>query len=361
MSTLLTLPVKTLPKVGVAAYRGDDALRRISALDDYFRRGSRVPLTRSAKWLEVLTEAFSHEPYVVEATREGRVVAGLCLCFVRTRLFGRFLVSLPYLNSSGLHSDDAAASSAVMDKAAALADELDVKYLELRNESAIEHPRINQARTDKVHMRLLLPSSGAVLWEQISAKVRNQVRKAQQYDFTVHWGQQDLVDDFYTVFSRNMRDLGTPTYSRGLFQSILNRFSDSTELCVVRDGDRAIAAALLLHGRGVTEVPSASSLKVYNPSSANMLLYWNLLERAAERGQESFDFGRSTENSPTFRFKKQWGAKPYPAEWQYYVRQGEAGTLRPDNPKYRVMIAIWRRLPLTLTRWLGPKIVRGIP
>jgi hypothetical protein len=146
-----------------------------------------------------------------------------------------------------------------------------------------------------------------------------------------------------------------------LFQSILRHFPDRSEICVVRDGTRPIAAALLLHGWGVTEVPSASSLRNYNPTCVNMLMYWHLLERTIERGQDVFDFGRSTEESPTFRFKTQWGAAPCPAEWQYHVRRGEIGDLRTDNPKYQRLIGIWRRLPLWVTRTAGPRIVRGIP
>jgi hypothetical protein len=92
-----------------------------------------------------------------------------------------------------------------------------------------------------------------------------------------------------------------------------------------------------------------------------MLMYWHLLERAMERGQSSFDFGRSSPDSNTYRFKKQWGAEPVPANWQYYVRQGSMNDMRPDNPRYARFIRVWQRLPLAVTRRLGPWIVRGIP
>jgi FemAB-related protein (PEP-CTERM system-associated) len=158
-----------------------------------------------------------------------------------------------------------------------------------------------------------------------------------------------------------MRDLGTPVYGRGLFEAILAEFPDRAEFCVVRAGALPVAAALLLHGWGVTEVPSASSLREFNQTNANMLMYWHLLERAVQRGQDVFDFGRSSEGSGTFQFKKQWGASPSPAEWQYRLRAGDVGDMRPDNPRYGLMIRLWRRLPVALTRLLGPGIVRGIP
>jgi serine/alanine adding enzyme len=163
------------------------------------------------------------------------------------------------------------------------------------------------------------------------------------------------------VLCHNMRDLGSPVYGRQLFRDILATFPDDAEICLVTDGDKPAAAALLLHGWGVTEVPTASAKKEYNPACVNMLMYWKLLERSANRGQRVFDFGRSTTEGNTFKFKKQWGAKPHPATWQYSAKDGAIGDMRPENPRYQLAIRVWQRLPVAVTRVLGPVIVRGIP
>ena len=83
--------------------------------------------------------------------------------------------------------------------------------------------------------------------------------------------------------------------------------------------------------------------------------------RSIERGQPVFDFGRSTPDGPTYRFKKQWGAEPSPACWQYCVRQGAVDEVRPEGGKFGLAIRVWQRLPVWLTRQIGPAIVRGIP
>ena len=158
-----------------------------------------------------------------------------------------------------------------------------------------------------------------------------------------------------------MRDLGTPVFSKRLFATILSEFPKDSELCVARIEGRPVAAALLLHGNGVTEVPSASSLRSYNSTCANMTMYWNLISRAVERKQHEFDFGRSTTGSSTFAFKKQWGAVPYPALWQFYVRKGSVHSLRPECGRYSAAIRVWRRLPTLLTNALGPFVIRGVP
>ena len=149
-----------------------------------------------------------------------------------------------------------------------------------------------------------------------------------------------------------MRVFGTPSYGKRLFESILPHFPDRAEICVIRSGITPIASALLLHGKGVTEVPSASSLREYNSTCCNMLMYHNLIERATSRGQTAFDFGRSTLDGGTFQFKKQWGAEPESTVWQYHARSGKVAAVRPDNRKYRLMIRTWRRLPLAVTRGL---------
>jgi FemAB-related protein (PEP-CTERM system-associated) len=314
-----------------------------------------------ARWTQVLKSGLGHRVYWLTA-RSGNISHGhLPLAFVASRLFGRFLVSLPYVNAAGVRSTNWNAQQRMIDDAAALADELDCRYLELRHESAIEHARLTHERTDKCLMRLALPESEALLWEQLKAKVRNQVRKGQRPGFRVCWGRFDQLDSFYFVFARTMRDLGTPVFGRRLFDSILNTFGNDAELCVVYDAWKPVAGALLVHGTEVTEVPSASALHDYHPTNVNMLMYWNLLSRAIERGSHTFDFGRSTLNGGTYQFKKQWGAEPYPSVWQYYVRRGSMDALRPDYAGNRKLIALWKRMPVWLTRTIGPTIVRGIP
>lgn len=317
--------------------------------------------SRRLEWLAILQQGLGHRPYCIEVRRDGALRGLLPLCYLNTRLFGKFLVGLPYLNVGGVMTDDDAAASALIDRAVELADALDVRYLELRHERRRPHPALGVESTQKVHMRLELPSEVDELWRQLKPKVRNQIRKAEQNALSVHWGSLDLLDEFYRVFAINMRDLGTPVFGRELFASMLNRLGADAEVCVVRHDGKACAGGLLLHGAGIAETPSASSLRTMNALNPNMLLYWSFLQRCIERGQRTFDFGRTTVGSNTHRFKTQWGAQPHDAVWQYYVRHGSVGDLRPDNPKLQRRIAAWKRLPVWLTRVAGPHIVRGIP
>ncbi|HUQ71687.1 MAG TPA: FemAB family XrtA/PEP-CTERM system-associated protein, partial [Planctomycetaceae bacterium] len=314
------------------------------------------------RWLPVLERGLAHKTYLLTARNSvGEVVGRLPLALVSSRLFGRFLISLSYVNAAGVQADDPEVARRLIDEAVVLTGELDCRYLELRQEMSVEHAALTAARTDKCLMRMPLPETVGALWDGLKAKVRSQVRKGQRPAYPVIWGRHELLNDFYDVFARNMRDLGTPVFGRRLFQTILDEFGADAELCVIRDGNRPIAGALLVHGREVTEVPSASALNEYRPTNVNMLMYWHLLARAVERGSGVFDFGRSTRDGSTYQFKKQWGAEPHPSTWQYHVRHGSMDAMRPDQAGNRRLIAVWKRLPVWFTRLVGPSIVRGIP
>jgi serine/alanine adding enzyme len=335
---------------------------RADQWQELWQRHSPMALSRHAAWLQILDKSLQQQPYLLVAKREGQTIGLLPLSFVKSKLFGKFLVSLPYLNTAGVMTSDADAATKLIDSAVQLADRLDVRYLELRHEARYEHPKLNSELTSKLHMRLNLPAMKDELWDSFAPKVRNQIRKGESHSLSINWGtSQQHLQAFYEVFSRNMRDLGTPVYPQRLFAEIVANFPDRTEFCIANQGNQPIAAALLLHGQGITEVPSASSLREFNTLNANMLMYWQLLQRAIERGQQTFDFGRSSTDSNTYRFKKQWGSKPSPAVWQYYLRQGDVSSMRPDSSRNQRLIRIWQRLPVWLTRQLGPLVVRGIP
>lgn len=312
-------------------------------------------------WVASVSEGFRQRVYLLRAHQQGRTTGVLPLFLVSGPIFGRFLTSIPYINTGGVWAADQTVAGKLVDRACDLADELNVRYLELRHETPVSHPRFNFERTEKKHMRLALPNTPEALLKSFKSKLRSQIKKSEQYGLTVEFGHAELLDSFYDVFAHNMRDLGTPVFSKRLFASILRNFNEDAEICVVSKEGQPVAGALLVHTGDLTEVPSASCLREFNRTNANMLMYRHLLDRAIERGSEVFDFGRSSEGAGTYKFKAQWGATPYPAVWQYYVRKGSAEDMRPDSTGNQKLIKIWQKLPVWLTKLIGPSIVRGIP
>jgi len=88
------------------------------------------------------------------------------------------------------------------------------------------------------------------------------------------------------------------------------------------------------------------------------VLYWAMLEDACRMGAAAFDFGRSTRDSGTYVFKKQWGCDEVPLVWEYLLPPGGSlPELRPDSSKYRLMVACWRKLPVGAARLIGPYLI----
>ena len=298
--------------------------------------------------------------YLTARSSDGAVRGVLPLVRLNSRLFGDFMVSMPYLNYGGLLASDDAAKEALLERAQQLGEESGVSHIELRN--TVAEMGALPAREDKVAMILELPESIDALGKSIGSKRRSQVRRPLREDPEIRVGGAELVDLFYAVFARNMRDLGTPVYAKSLFTAICEAFPDETKIVGITIRGEPAAAAFLIGHAGQLEIPWASTVRDFNRISINMLLYWEVLRYAIDAGYERFDFGRSTVDAGTYRFKKQWGAEPQQLYWHYWMRDGgDLPQLNPNNPKYRMAINLWQKLPLPVANWLGPKLVRNLP
>ena len=314
------------------------------------------------EWKDIIEQAFRLQSFYLYAQNgsSGEICGVLPLIFSKSFVFGRYLTSIPFYNYSGILGRNKDVETALLTKAIETAQRVKASHIELRHckESTLELP----VKTHKVRMVLELPDDPEVLWKGFKAKLRSQIKRAQRENMTVKLGGNDLLDDFYEVFSINMRDLGTPVWGKGIFHQMVSKFPNTSKICMVYLDKRPIAAGFLIGFKEYMEIPSASSLREYNRLSPNMLLYWSVLEYACKAGYRYFDFGRSSPDSGTFRFKKQWGAVPETLHWQYWLNDGESlPELNPQNPKYAMIIKTWQKIPVPITKIIGPMISRHLP
>ena len=308
-------------------------------------------------WQQVFANAFGHDSVYLIARRGDEIEGVLPLVQIKSLLFGNSLTSLPFLNYGGVLAATPDAGAALVAAARREAEQRGCAHVELRHVSP-QFPDL-PCKRHKVAMRLPLAPD---LWEALDRKVRNQIRKAEKSGLVVERGGQALVADFYQVFARNMRDLGTPVYSRRLFDEVLRTFPDRAQLHVVRLQGKPIAAGLTYRTASMVQIPWASSIREFNPLCANVLLYWDAIQFAQGQGAAVFDMGRSTANEGTFKFKAQWGAQPVPLHWEYSLGTADAlPNVSPANPKFQLAIALWQKLPVGVTTRVGPMIVRAIP
>lgn len=312
-------------------------------------------------WRSVMEKSFGHATYYLTVKNsQGEIKGVVPLTFMESALFGKFIISLPFFNYGGILPDDQRTAHALLQETSLLLRELQAEYVEFRNLERF--PGNLETKEHKVTMILDLAAGEELQWKALDPKVRNQVRKAEKSGLKAVIGRLELLDGFYEVFSRNMRDLGTPVYGLNFFRNVLETFPENSAIISVKLGDKTVASGLLLWFRETLEVPWASSIGDYREKCPNNLLYWEAIKYAIGKKLGKFDFGRSTPGEGTYRFKKQWGAQPVQLYWQYLLEKGrKLPELNPDNPKYRLAIKVWQKLPVSLTKMIGPHIVRNIP
>jgi len=323
---------------------------------DLLDRHEDACLFHDPRWGQLMQQVYGNRPYYLTARRGGDLVGALQLVHQSSVLFGSRLCSLPYFDAAGILADDAEAAASLLDAAETLRDELGAESVELRHLQPAGQAL--PERTDKVDLRLPLPDDEQTLWKQLKAKVRNQVRKAERAGLTASNGSAERLGEFFDIYVRNMRDLGSPSHGRRFFRRIVETFPSESRIFVVRLDGRAVAASLTLADAHGLRVPWAGSDWRVRQLNANMLLYWSMLTEACRERAGCFDFGRSTRDAGTYKFKRQWGAEEVPLHWQYLLSAGaEVPALRHDSPKYRLMVGCWRKLPVPVARAIGPAII----
>jgi len=309
----------------------------------------------------VIEQSFGHTTLYLVAVDNSNTIRGV-LPAVHTRswLFGNYITTMPFFNYGGPLATNSKIEESLIQALACEAEKRGAKHIEVRDTQGRENYPV---RTDKVSMFLQLPDKAELLWKKIGSKLRAQIKKGQRNQLEFKTGGIALLDDFYRVFSVNMRDLGTPVYAKLFFRNLLEQSTLDSSLAILYHQRQPVSCAFLLGFNDTMEVPWASTLRKYNSLNANMVLYWNLLSLAINSGYQYFDFGRSSKNASTYRFKKQWGARPAALYWHYWLADGvgELPQLNPGNPKYQLFIKAWHRLPIAIANLLGPYIVRNLP
>jgi serine/alanine adding enzyme len=324
--------------------------------EDFLQLRPDATIYHSPLWGDIMQRAYGNRPLYLTARRKSHITGILQLVAQKSLLFGSHLCSLPYFDASGILAQDEEAAHALIEQSQQLLDSQRAQWIELRHLRPMG--KSLPARSDKVTMHLDLTPNEQELWNRFKPKVRNQIRKAQKGKMQVLQGNSERLEEFYAVYSRNMRDLGSPPHSRRFFRLILESFPKQATIYLVRLNNMSLAAGFSLRDQSILRVPWAGSLWRFRSLNPNMLLYWSMLAEGCQKGAEYFDFGRSTLDSGTYRFKKQWGAKEIPLVWQFLLPEGEAlPDLNPESGKYRYFVSGWKKLPLWTVRWLGPKII----
>jgi FemAB-related protein (PEP-CTERM system-associated) len=317
-------------------------------------------------WAEVIPHSFGHRAHYLVAqrgvARNGAppVIAGvLPLVHLDSLLFGNALISIPFGVYGGVLAQDPEAERALLDAACALARELRVDYLELRNRRPSAGTADWPTKTLYATFRRTLADNDEANLKAIPRKHRAEVRKGLNAGLELH------VDTdpgrVYAVYSESVRNLGTPVFGLGYFRKLREVFGEDCDLLSITHGGKVVSGVMTFLFRDECMPFYGGGTSAARALRANDFMYWQVMRRAVQRGVRIFDFGRSKRGTGSFDYKEYWGFEPQDLHYQYYlVRAREIPNVSPNNPKYRLFIRAWQRLPLGVSRALGPLIARNL-
>ncbi|MBV8684889.1 MAG: FemAB family PEP-CTERM system-associated protein [Caulobacteraceae bacterium] len=314
-------------------------------------------------WRDLAQDVFGHRPRYLTRREGGTLAAVLPLTEVRSRLFGHALISTAFCVGGGPLATNSAGLTGILQEAERLGREVGVDYIELRDVRCGAQAELGEGwvvRDDLyATFEAPLPASEDENLKQIPRKQRAVVRKALERDLTTTIDSG--VDDFFAVYSRTMRDHGTPALPRRFFQALKAAFGDRCEILSVRCEGRPVSSVLSYYFRGRVLPYYTGGAPEARALGSNDLMYWKLMRRAAERGCAVFDFGRSKRGTGPFSFKRNWGFEPRAVAHHYrLIRSNSVPNVNPTNPRYQVMIGAWRRLPLPVANAVSPWLSRSL-
>lgn len=339
--------------VSVRPFRIDDAGR----WDEFVQACAAGTFFHLSPWKRVIERAFGHRTHYLLAERGGLVTGVLPLTHVRSALFGSSLISNAFAVYGGPAAADEESRRALDAEAARLMEALGVPVLEMRNATD---------RTDwdtksglyATFRKPILPTVEANL-KAVPRKQRAMIRKG------IKNGLRSEIDvdvgRLHRIYAESVRNLGTPVFAKSYFRILIEEFSECCDIVTVTGSGQAVAAVLNFYFRDEVLPFYGGGVHAARELAANDFMYWEVMRRACERGCRVFDFGRSKTGTGAYAFKHNWGFEPTPLDYQYRLAAGrKAPELNPLNPKFRLLVAGWKRLPLPLATRLGPLIVKGI-
>ncbi len=315
-------------------------------------------------WIVAIENTYKFKNVSLIAEENGQVIGIFPIILFKIPFSRPSLVALPFCDVGGLLTTNKKAEAGLLAAALDTANKHDASVVELRGDVGIDtlgncgYPQ--QTTHNKVRMMLDLPGSSDELWNGFKSKLRSQIRKAEKNGLRFEIANHKVAE-FYSIFSVNMRDLGSPVHAKQWVEEVVKQFGDNACLGLVYHEDKAIGAGIILRVGNKISIPWASTLREYNHLSPNMLLYWGFLQYSADHSCDAFDFGRSTPGEGTYRFKAQWGAMPKDLPWHSIYLQGSPKTDSLGVSKNRQQVeALWQKLPLSIANYIGPHIRKYI-
>ena len=355
------MPLVSSPVAIVPANLADASER--ATIDAYVRAHPDATPFHLSGWNIAVARACGQTAHCLVARHaDGEIVGVLPLTEIRSPLFGKALVSAGFAVDGGILTRRDAIAEALAANAWALATQLGCPSLELRGGPAPGEGWHVDETTYLGFSRDLANDDDAELLA-IPRKQRAEVRKSLDADLDIAIGNggRDLAMH-YAVFSESVRNLGTPVFPARLFREVAKELGDHADIVTASKDGTPHASVFSLYLNGTVYPFWGGGTREARVLKANDRLYYELMRHArAAKGCTRYDFGRSKAGTGVAAFKKNWGFEGVPLRYAKRVAAGaQPREMNPMSPKYRLQVAVWKKLPLWLANTMGPVIAKGL-
>lgn len=359
-------PVEGAPRIALVPRASSPLVHVTRLAPDAMSAWGRVPalvershLAHAVEWAAVIRQSYGHSPLYLVAEDESGEHGLLPAIVVRRPFFGPIVTSMPFLDGGGPCVTAPHLESGLLSRLLQEARRLGARSVEVRSSRLL--PVTQAPMEHKVNLVLPLTSDPEAVFARIERAARSQIRKAERSGLSISVGGREHLDAFFTIFAARMHELGSPVHAKSFFEAIFSHFGTRARIVLATKGQTPVGGLMALASNDTVTVPWAASLREYAALCPNMLLYWETIRAASRDGYRRFDFGRSTRNSGTYRFKQQWGAQDEPIYWYSIpVAPVREEPIEPRSVDAAVVgelgVHIWRWLPNPVTRQLGPHV-----
>lgn len=325
------------------------------AWNDYVSQHNEATFFHLSQWKMIIEKAFGHKTYFLYAEQDGSVVGVFPLARVKSILFGDSLMSLPFCVYGGVLANSPEVQQQLENHACQLAEQLKVDQLEVRN---VKPVRSDWKRKELyVRFRKEIESDVDKNLSAIPRKQRAVIRKGIKSELQSRIDES--IDHFYPLYAESVRNLGTPVFSKRYFKILKDTFGEQCDIVTITHQGKPVSSVMNFYFRDQVLPYYGGGGVDARALKANDFMYWEVMRRSCEKGLKWFDYGRSKEGTGSYSFKKNWGFVPEPLNYEFYfVKAQDIPDLNPLNPKYRMFINTWKKLPLPVANMVGPHIVK---
>ena len=347
---------------------------RENELKDFVEGGDSSRIQHSIEFKRALEKTYGNcrgKYYIL--SKNGRIEALFPFFIVKSGLFGNRMISVPFLDVGGFLGDYDESDIAELIGAIKKDCGKKLKHIEIRTNSLMPDFEKNRKiladlgfSEDSGRQQMIIELTGEEdLWKRFHKHTRNEIRKAEGSGLKINpIENENEIKGFYGLYSREMRNFGTPQHSLKFFRNIFSAMREKSAGFNCYHEGKLIASLILFFQNRHAYVAfnvSEPKFRIFKP---NDLLYWTAIKFCMHKGAKYLDIGQIEQNVSKdskayslYKFKKKWLGREYARSYFYLsMKEGEKESARENMEKYKRFRALWKKLPAFAVKIIGPRI-----